>query len=218
MAVISYLEYNYRAGYGKVKLARCSNERCTSATVGTVATTVDPGPIHDHAINDSGNVVIAWAQADDFESGPLKIATCSGGSDCYSPAVVATHERAKRELSLVISEGLPVVFFRDTAFAAMALRCETPDCSSASRAAIAHNVRVTSSAVAADGFPFFAYATQLDDDLVALDCDDPYCRPRDFGDAPAASGFRTLKGAGARVTPRDRSSTSARGSMEKPMR
>jgi len=174
LPIISY----YDAVNGDLKVAKCSNASCTSATYATLdGTGVDVGQYTSIAIGTDGLPIISYY---DVTNGNLKTAKCAN-SAC-STATVSTLDGAGANVGkytsiAIATDGLPILSYFDSDLGNLkVVKCTTADCSGTPTitavGSAGYNGYTTSIAIGADGMPVISF---FNNGLKAAKCTNPTC-------------------------------------------
>ncbi|MFN4120135.1 IPTL-CTERM sorting domain-containing protein [Acidovorax sp.] len=196
--VISY----YDRGNGDLKLVRCSDATCTSATPVTLDGPTDVGQYSSLQLTAAGNPVISYYDANGFDPN-LKIAVC-GDPGCLTSTIVLLDNTGflpiGRFTSLRLSPtGVPVVAYADLNAGGQLklVRCQTTTCSTVHPPVVIDDpATLTGSyaSLALDGdIPVISYYDDFNGDLRLARCTDAACSgvTRSTLDASGTVGLHT---------------------------
>ena len=164
------ISYN---GNTDLKVAKCTNQSCTSSTI----TTVDPtgtGADTSIAIGVDGNPVISYI---DFTNGDLKVAKCTNQS-CTSSTITTVDSVGGRYTSIAIGvDGLPIISHKYDHNLKIA-KCSNISCTSSTITTVDSTGSTgwyTSIAIGSDGNPVISYQYENGADLMVAKCANPFC-------------------------------------------
>ena len=174
LPVISYRNYTS----GDLKVAKCSNTTCTSATLTSLDTTGDVGLDTSIAIGIDSLPIISYY---DDTNDNLKVAKCSNTS-CTAATITSldTTGVVGSNTSIAIgTDGLPIIsYYDDTNDDLKVAKCSNASCTAATITSLdtTGNVGLDSSiAIGTDGLPVISYYDTTNEDLKVAKCSNASC-------------------------------------------
>ncbi len=163
---------------GNLKVAKCSNAACTSATLTTVDSTASVGAFSSIAIGTDGNPVIShW----DSTNGNLKVAKCSNAA-CTSATLTTVDDTASvgHYSSIAIgTDGNPVISHRDFTNGNLKVaKCSNAACTSATLTTVDDTASLgsySSIAIGDDGNPVISHYGTTNRNLKVAKCNNADC-------------------------------------------
>ena len=174
LPVISYRDQSNT----NLKVAKCNNPSCTSATVSTVDSAGSVGHASSIAIGFDGFPVISYR---DSSNQNLKVAKCHNHSCSEAtPNTIDSAGNVGGSTNIAIGiDGLPVISYIDQGNANLKFaRCNNPLCSAATPVLLDESGDVgkdSSMAIGADGLPVISYKDLTLGDLKVLHCGNTSC-------------------------------------------
>lgn len=150
---------------GRLRVAKCTNVSCTSATVSVVDGASSPADFISIAVGVDGLPIISYHSVDDPV---LKVAKCANAACTGSAAVTTVDDSANNVGSYtsiaVPSDGLPVISYRDETVGRLKVaKCANPSCSGVATITTVYLqpgtlvAKGTAVAIGVDGLPVISY-------------------------------------------------------------
>ena len=174
LPVISYLDLTNK----DLKVARCNDATCSSATVNTLDSAGDVGYSSSIAIGVDGLPVISYY---DTTLDDLKIAKCNNTvcSSATIGTIDSTGDVGQHTSITVGTDGLPVISYQDYTNTALKIgRCSNATCSSADVSTLDNTGDVgyfTSIAIGTDGLFVISHYDRTNENLKVAKCNNADC-------------------------------------------